>query len=200
MIRSVEETKYKVINFVNTPVASAGQFANLTAIPQGVTDITRTGDTLTVRNIHMRMQWTYDSANTGDTPAFCRVVMYQWHPTVDTNVAFPTIATILQNGYSGAPDMTSHYSHDQRFNFHVLWDESFILVPPGGFGATSEVYNSSLVRHFNHVLKKRLNRTVQYVAGSTTNASNQIILIALTNLAVSRAAMAFSCLVEFTDS
>lgn len=202
MIRAPEELKYHLSSAAATIIGITPVNASCTNVPQGATDTNRVGDTLWIHNIDCRFLFTIDSAATGDTPQFVRLILYQWHPTIDTAGAFPAASTILQNGFSGGPDALSHYNHDQRHNYKILRDTNFVLMPPGGFSATTEVFNCCTSKMLEWKVSKGFNRAVQYVAGSTTNGSNQVFLMCLSNIATanSHSGIAYSIITNFSDS
>lgn len=203
MIDKEVEEKYHLQNSTGAEIiSSTARNYSLTAIPQGNLDTNREGDALYLKDFDLRMLFTIDSAVTGSTPQFVRVVLYQWKPIIDTAGGFPALSTIFMQDYTGSFGPLSHYNHDTRFQYRILRDTSFVLMPPGEFTTTTEVYNCCTSKMLEWRVKSKFAKKVQYIAGSTTNASNQIFLVVFSNVASasSQAGIGLSALTNFVDS
>ena len=155
-IATNEESKHfsTVLALVQPTVT--GVVSTVSAVPQGVTDITRVGDSLSCVSLEMRGQIT---AATG-TDAL-RLIVFYYKPNFGVNP--PVISDILE----GTPYVNSSYDHDEQFGktYTVLLDRTF----------TSSLVAEDLDTFaFKLALK---GHKIQYVAGSTTAQMNGIYTI-----------------------
>lgn len=134
----------------------------LTNIPQGVTDLNRTGDTLIVKKLSWSALIKYAQVNTTTNLAMSvsvlRLLIFVWKPFF-TDVA-PTVAKVLT--YTG-----TYYAchgpitHDGIDQITVLYDSVHVL---DGISQANKLVRGSVV----------LNHTVQYKNASTTNSAGGI--------------------------
>lgn len=189
MIDSEVELKFINAYLGSAAVTSTPIITGMTDIAQGDTDSSREGDRVKlVGGINLRGSVFADVA-TGDvtqTHAIVRLIIFQWHPTSASGGATePTAANVLLDGPSGSPDVYSHYSHDQRQNFSVVYDEVFepIGVTAGGAGAVN--MHSGVQKYFTRriLLAKKIRHQMQFQAASTVNATNHLYFMSMSNLA-----------------
>lgn len=172
IIRANQELKYYDGAWVQSSLGSTPLLQQLSAIPQGNTDISRNGDRLKLYKIHFRGDALCFSA---DAYNRIRVVVFQWFPAT-----LPTAGSILLPGLNAVNiDFASHYAHDTRQQYRVMYDRVHKLI---GNASTANTPNTAAsVKQF--VFSLRIpRRQLQYVAGTTTG-SNQIYIMAFSDSA-----------------
>lgn len=106
-------TAYTTIDF-------NGSITNISAVPQGDTDLSRDGDELYIRSMTVKFNWIV-----GDATNLVRTIVFQW-----LNNSTPTVSgtTGVLNavGLVGSP--LEPYIHDQRSYFRILYDKTFQLT------------------------------------------------------------------------
>lgn len=183
-----QELKYHVSQTSALAVGTAGQIFQISDIPQGDTDITRDGDRLMLKKFFVRGSILYSDA----TNIF-RLIFFQWKPATT-----PTIASILLNGPSVAPDVWSSYAHDQRQMYNILWDKTWHLE--GNAAAATSPLTPTSQKLFKVTIARRFAKQLQYTAG-TTAGTNQIWYLALSDsAAVGHPGITMSVKFHFTDS
>jgi hypothetical protein len=153
-----------------TGVTTTGNLVQLTYPAQGITDITRIGDTIQPVSFEFQGQ-----LNAGDATNVTRLILFRWKPLFGTNT--PTISNavtgILQS-VTVAP--FASYQNDVVVDGKqavILWDKYFDQSNATG----------TAVRSFKVKIKKNL-ASMQFASGSTTNSTNQICLLAISDSGV----------------
>lgn len=115
-ISRTAEKKYHRLAVAGSGYDYGGVVVSLSDVPAGTTDLTRVGDSLSIRSI--RVMGKILSADTTNT---YRIIVFQW---LDDQT--PTPANVLSSVYVGTVNgVNSPYYHDQRKKFRVLWDKRF---------------------------------------------------------------------------
>lgn len=195
MIHSEQEIKYSIGNLDVNTITNAGFITGAPwNIAQGDTDQTRDGDTLKwIGKMHVRL-----GLVCADTTNVVRIIIFQWHPTSD-NAPTPDVQDILAIGPSGSPDTLSHYNHDERQNFRVIFDKAYSLVGNGTADTYPGTTSTVIYRRYKISLRKARKR-VQFTAG-TTEGTNKFFFLAITDSAAGpNPEVAFSIKTFFTDS
>jgi len=152
----------------------------VTQVPQGDTDSERDGDQITLNSLDFRV-----GIKTGTTtPTFLRVILFQWKPNTT-----PLYTSILldQHNTSNAPH--TQYNHDQRQQYKILYDT---LI---------EVDTVAHPAHcVHHVCISGFSPRQQFVAGSTTVATNMLYVLAVADVAANGPQVVFSSKLTFYDS
>jgi len=158
-VRSRQVTQ-KVLSSVVANAVSAsvsGQLYTPAMPAQGTTSLTRTGDSIDMTMYQFRMAFTNNSDND-----CIRIVMVQ----AKANNT-PTIASIFDNGASGAVDITSFINfYADGKEFVVLRDTHFSVCYEGGNGCVVKVDN----------VYPRI-KTVNFQLGTTTAETGQIYIV-----------------------
>lgn len=188
LIARRQELKYRDYGGSYAPTTT-GVMYQITTIPQGDTDITRDGDRLYLKKIYMRGEL---MANT-DTYNFVRLILFQWKPTVSP----ATVSEILLDGPSGSPDTLSHYSHDHRQNYRILYDKVMKVIGPASAAATPNT--AATVRNFAGVIYPKLHQ-LQYLGGTTNGTSQVYMLIISDSNVVPHPTLNLNFKMMFTDS
>lgn len=146
---------------------------DITAIPQGNTDITRIGDSCHLRSVAWGINVTGSATNSSGV----RLVIFQWKPL--STPAPEDVVSAAGDALGGGSWSIGHYNHDQRKNFSVLYDEAF------GIAALNAGWVS--IRHFKGMYNIGLNAKrklctadLQFVAGGTTGY-NHVWFMAMSN-------------------
>lgn len=163
------EKKYHNVTQAQLGVSTTPYVAQLTSVPQGDTDNDRVGDRLKWEKGYLRL-----FVLGGDTYNYLRFIIFQWKPNAST---VPTAADILLVGAGGAVDYTSQYNHDNRQLFKIMFDQTFKTV---GDGSTDTPLQDSSRQHLKRILRIP-NKFAQYTAGHTTNGTNQLFMIAISD-------------------
>lgn len=156
-----EQVKYYLQQASANAMTTTPVLFQLSQIPQGVTDSSRQGDRLHWRDIECR-GW----MEVGDPTNLVRIIIFQWSQNTT-----PLAGNLLLPGFSGAIDVTSTYSHDNRQFYTILYDSFQSLVGNG----TATTYPGTDTTQKTFYFKKKIPWvTVQYVGGSATVGSNQV--------------------------
>lgn len=185
MVSRRQELKYVDTNMgTNATVATIGRYYLLTTVGQGVTDLTRVGDSLNLcGSIDLRGSLTIQLDQNVSSRCFVRCLIIQDCDYWDFGTGFPTLAQIFNNGYTGAPDWTSMLNHDLRHRFHVLYDKTYKLANNyvAGQGLNPQV---SVILN-NRILLSKLpvnRKEVSYLAGTNNNMKNGIFALFLSDI------------------
>lgn len=168
------ELKYILTNSSSTAISSTATVTQIGVVAQGATDQDRTGDRLMwCGNIEFKCNAINGIGATADEYNNIRCIIFQWHPNTT-----PTAATVLLNGVTGAPDVSSHYSHDLRQQFTILFDQNFRLTGLNGAPAAGMAMSTWLqagVMTYT-ISIRRAQKQAQY-AGGTTGGTNQFYIL-----------------------
>lgn len=161
MRRNAELKYHDASNSHTFPVGGSFVRNDVSAVAQGTTDTTRTGDRLKLRSLEFRIQL-QDLRTTlsVDGMNVVRVVFVQWFPSGTPNSS--DIFSAVANTCLG------FYAHDTRQMYKILWDKTYALT-----GATSRNFH---LAHGTIYFKK--NNMIQYSGGGTTG-TNKIYMFAL---------------------
>lgn len=180
--KKIMELKYHQ-TIVNNNLDTTWLLWNLTAVPQGDTDISRDGDKISLAgNLSFRCRLIADvSGDAAQQIPNVRFIFFQWHPQSDSaGATVPTIGQIITAGASGSQDETSMYNHDTRQMYTIIYDKVTKLTGPGT--SSTNAYNTQISRTFHFELplykNKKVRKWMQFLAASTTNATNNIYLAA----------------------
>lgn len=141
-------------NSSNLTMNTTGSLVSITAIGQGDTDITRSGDSIKPHRLHFNFNL-YGNAS-GNT-AINRIMIVQWRMD-DANDA-PTIAQVLES-----VDIKGYQNWDDKRKANILYDRTFITAPTTA--------NPKYMYHVRRTLSgKRLSK-IQYDNAATTGLNN----------------------------
>jgi len=162
LVQDPMEHKFFTANF--SPVmgiTSAPQ--SLSLIAQGDTDSTRDGDSLTLKSMYLSGVLEKNAADLRATQ-YIRIVLFQWHPN-SLNIV-PTAAQLfLTDPPSGTINYNSYYIKDNRDQFTILFDRTYLLT---GLIAGGNSTTTSAVKFKANISLKRCKKHLQYNAGATT--------------------------------
>lgn len=184
LIRQQQETHHhNEYGASGTNINTTGTIINLSDIAQGDTDMSRTGDVISLKNAFGNYSII---AGTSGTVTVVRLIWFQWR--MDNGAEAPTIGDILFDT-TNVPYL-SNYKVDMS-KFKVLADRMHYVGPIGG--DANMLSRKISLRNFN----KRL----MYDAGGT-NGKNQIYLLVIGNNASGATApnMYYHFRLTFTDS
>lgn len=176
------ETKYVARVQALTSQSSTWGILDISNISQGVTDSDRVGDALTLTGpMHLRWGVFNSQGATGDVYNNFRMVIVQYHPSLDSSVFGAT--KIFLNGPSGSIDLYSQYNHDQRQDYTILYDKTVTTVGNNNVATTP---NTSAV--FKHIITtlsfKKLRKLQQYTAGGVNQSTNKLYLLTVSDSAL----------------
>lgn len=181
VINSNAEQKFLTTESINTytSIDATGSVTHLSAVPQGDTDLTRDGDSLTLISLQFKMAW----LASGDTSNMCRCIIFQWYGNTT-----PVIGNVLPgSGAVGA--VLEPYVHDGRKMFSVLYDKTLFVNPVS-------IPGNMAVRNIYKIPKKK----IFYFAGGTTTPINGIYMIFLSDsTAISHPSVVYSAKLNFYD-
>jgi len=191
-----QEVKYFVggfsaSNVTNTAVINGVPFD----IPQGDTDTERDGDHLKwLGKVRMNFQMIANGSAEHNT---IRLILLQWHPT-SLATPLPVPLSILLTGPTGSVDVMSHYNHDQRQNYKILYDQVFDLASNTTVDAAGITDKIVITKHIKVSLAKA-RKQVQYVSGGL-QGTNRLFLIYVSDSALLHPTLALHSKVFYTDS
>jgi hypothetical protein len=135
---------------------------SMSSVPQGDTDSTRDGDRIKLKEIRFRV-----GIKTGSTtPTFLRVICFQWKPNTT-----PVYANILLDQHNTSAASLSDFTHDTRQMYHILSDD-LVQVDTVAHPATC----------VERSIKSGFEPYIQYQAGSSSNATNMIYVMAVSDV------------------
>jgi len=179
LLKEVQELKLFIVQGTSTSTDYNGACTDLSAIPQGDTDITRDGDRVQL------MEWSFRwAAVVGDAYNLVRVVLFQWTP--DTASVTPSPSNVIQTtGTINAP--LSYKSIDFVKNVHVLYDKTVFV----------DTYHPVMV---NQVLIRRFHDKQMQFTGATSRTNGLFILYISDSAAVTHPAINYYSTIRYTDS
>jgi len=159
------ESKYFYTNIGTSNVDWNGLIQNLTLVPQGTTDVTRIGDSLTPMSLEVRGHLVLNQA--GRQYCMGRMLIFRW--LQDTDDTSPTVTDVLD--FVGSDQVVlSAIAHDKREDYNILYDSGpFLLTTIGASGYSDQIFN----------MKKTIKlagKEIKFVGGGT-NARNHIYAI-----------------------
>ncbi len=181
-IKKMHEKKY----FMKEQSSIAVSFdthllVDLSAIPQGDTDLTRDGDSVKLTSLQVRMTWQTGASQSADS--YVRVVIFQWFD--NSTPTPPLVLGALGAAFDGTTAMDAFYNHDRRRQFRVLYDNLSICGGSSDPAVASHLFRKTPVISFTPKIKgKRTGKKayINFVGGGTT-AQNKIYLLAISNIA-----------------
>lgn len=145
-------------------------------VPQGIGDTQRVGD-------HLQWAGSIDfrfTLTAADTTNIVRVAIVQWK-SQSTAAPIPTPSDFFLNGPTGAPDIWSPFSHDNRNSITVLFDRTFELI--GNGTANFPVTNITQISRKYSVSLKKAAKEVQFNAAGG-QGKNRLFLAYVSDSAV----------------
>lgn len=179
-VQDREELKWLVTESLLTAAVAGNNVVDITAVPQGITRSTRTGDRLRIKNVSFQ-GILYDgsatlNANTG------RILLFQWFPKTT-----PTVADILQVLHPNSP-----LRMDNVQQYRVYYDQTWTVN-------TTTSNNWHNFKGSYRPLPKYSN--VQFDAASTTGTNKFYVGHIFTSSGVSKVGEFYSrFMVRYYDS
>jgi len=191
LIRMVQELKYFAYSQVGVSVSS-GMF--ITGGPfdvaQGTGDQQRDGDRLQwCGKIDLKMSFTVQ-----DNYNVFRFVIFQWHPS-----SSPIGTDVFINGPSGVVDYWSQYNHDNRQQYKILFDKTYVLVGNGTAGTYPGTTSSHIVKHYSISLKKA-QKYAQRIGGGLTGTNRMYMAMVSDSSVVPHPVLNCTTKIFFRDS
>jgi len=169
MIASKQTLKFYDNHTYVGSATSGGINIALSTIPQGNTDSTRSGDSVSLETLEVRGElYLQGAGGTNDFTDQIRVIIYMWHPV--SSGAAPVIASILQDVSVAQSLVMSAYSWDSKPQFSVLYDKNFSL---SGNGPSDVFFDFRKSFGSGHL--------ATWAGGSTTLQSEGIFMIIASN-------------------
>lgn len=185
IIEKTVEKKYRFYQSGST-VSSLGYALYLTDVPIGTSDTTRIGDQISLRSVRFKI-----TATVADTTNWVRVILFQYIPQIDSSTFTPTTYPIANILIDTTTTWLSPYSHDNRYNFRILYDKTHLVVSN----------QSNQLTMFKGFIKKFPRDKIQYYAGSTTTQVNAIHMLILSDSGVApHPSFTYSIKLNFSDS
>lgn len=174
------EKKHFSITSTQNPDWS-GTILDLSNISQGSTDLTRDGDSATIRTLHIK-----GHLGNNDTYNIVRLIVFQW--TSNSNVDAPTVGKLLDSTLLGTVYAThAPYNHDRRSQFRVLWDKTFTA------------YADKPVVLFDTKYLRAVTPRIQYIAAGTEGFNKLYMCMISDSSAVSHPPVVLSSKLNFAD-
>lgn len=152
VITNTAEWKHHSATTTGTVSTSFG-IVDVSAVPQGDSDLSRDGDQLTLQNMQMIHNW-----SNGDDNNRVRLVVFQWFPNT-----VPVVGDILDTTIGFVPDYP--IKSDARDSFKILFDTTTTLNAAYTGGTVFSPTRKTTLRN----MKKKMQ-----FANATTIGSNKI--------------------------
>ncbi len=206
IIAQKEEVKQFQVNAAPTAVFTGAGFyqSPLLSIAVGAGANQRTGDSVNLRSIDMRLSFYNGIGATSNINTVFRVFVFQFFG--DSTIAAPAPMTYMLLGSAlnagGVTGAFSAISEDYKRQFHILYDASVHLVGSAALAATGNTGGSGIYKTMALRLPLgKCQKRIQYVAGGT-NTTNGLYVLATTDQATiaTNPTFGFDCSVLYTDS
>lgn len=161
--------------------AAAGSITDMSLVPQGVTQISRVGDTITLKRIDIRFQ--LESADSAllpiDNHGTIRCIVFRWED--NSSVAAPIVTDVL-TPYSALDYIVANYNADniQSGKVKILYDRLVTLFNQATYTGSAVAYYQSVASVQNrHVVLygKRLGKKRVYFNGGGTTGKDKIYIM-----------------------
>jgi hypothetical protein len=166
-------------------VTSTAALVNLSTIVQGITVNDRIGRD--VRLHHLEMSYTLYQQNVNVLTSV-RVVIFQWKP--NTQALVPTYAQVFETTTGSA--FLASYNYDYSDQYSILYDKLHSLA--GLVAAPTASSNQNvLLRRIRNM------RQVQVYVAGTSNSSNSLYLLYISDVAANAPTFNYQFRLDFTD-
>jgi len=192
IVREVEgkrvEAKYLTTGASNAFGTSAFTYSSVVDVPQGSTDSQRIGDVVEPERLHFECHFQSQVAS-GNSDEVIRLVIFQWKPQFSLQP--PTSTVLFKNDpFSTSITPFSEFIKDARSSFIVLYDKKIVMIP--------KTERQGVALAF-HVKLSRALKDIQYVAGSTTDATNKIFICSACTTSVTPPTFTWRSQFEYWD-
>lgn len=183
-----EHKYYNPTPLTNSAVADPSVGATLgviTSVPQGLPDLSRDGDSLTMKNLFFRGNIYSASGGTSESN-IVRVIIFQWHQ--NTQSVTPSTASILSYIAAGQ-GVASPYVHDQLKgkNYTIMYDRRFCVSD----------YGPGCVQFKGNLVPKR--KKIQFNGAGLTGTNHLYYLILSDSVAINHPTITINFQVNFLD-
>lgn len=162
---------YNITAVDTTPIVT---YISLADIPQGDTDLTRTGDK--VQYASMQLRFVINRAvltiGTNTIQPLVRLVLFQWMG--DDNIDLPnTSDAVFQDVSTNARALVTMYNHDYGHKYKILRDKTYTLqqqvaTATAVAGVSDAVINPQISDKWMIMPREYKERRVRYAAAGTT--------------------------------
>lgn len=160
MMQMKTELKHLDTNVAATAISTSGIIYALSDIPQGITDVTRIGDSALPKQLQLR--WNIVGA---DTPSnILRCVVFRWK--MNTAADVPTINEIFDSAFSGNYVLAPLTFHD-RARYELLMDKVWVSNPNAASTTNTKTGSKSM---------KMAKKAIEFQAG-IVDGQNKIYLL-----------------------
>lgn len=184
--RNVELKQHFFNSALSYPVGGAWDSQVISFVPQGQTNITRTGDRLRMKSLTFTLSMSEPAlAVTSATSGFVRFIIGQWFPLISSA---PSAGDVLDN----LVEYDSPYAMDTRSQYKILWDKT---IPIAALNELSRnVYHQTLYFNDQHA-------NVQCTSASVNGTNHLFIMSTASHAGGSNTVVGrFQGTLRFTDS
>lgn len=178
LISNRQEKKIHTVD-VSGVITTTVAFNQVSAVPQGDTDLSRDGDELIIKSLHWN--WAFVGA---DATNRMRIMVIQWHGDGASNP--PVASDIFQ-----VDTTTGHFGQlrkDTSSLFSVLYDRFL----------TTDTY--AMIKHSQVNMYKKFRKKISYISGST-NGMGQLYTVAVSDSSgIAHPSIDSQFCLRFTDS
>jgi len=168
IVAAIEKKYFDYLSLANSIGAGSTIFP-IQQIPQGNGQSQRVGDFVSI--CKMIFNFTFYCVNS-DIVTTTRLILFRWIP--NTGSVTPTVALILEAPSSS--NVLSHFNFENQMSYEILWDRTIRSA-----GIPASPTSTSNVGGTNIILPLGKNRDQQFDLGSTTGASGQMYLMAISD-------------------
>lgn len=191
IIQSQAELKYFTFFQAPTGISNAGSLVGTPFdVPNGTTDQERVGDSITLTGL---LDFRYSMVAL-DTSNVVRVIIFQWRAQSYASPLAPTVTDILFTS-----NYLSHYNHDQRKNYNILYDKMHQLNGNGS-SASYPLTNNGIITVHKRVSLKRAAKKIHYIGGGLQGQNRLFILFISDSSALSHPSVSYVTHFTYYDS
>lgn len=149
---------------VSSAQTSTATIANLTNLAEGDDYNNRTGNSILLQSLLLRMVVSVNpDATTG--AQILRYILFQDNDQRGTD---PTVSELLEDPTAGTRLICSPLLHTVYKRFNVILDKTIVVSPPAQTSGPANILNYKVIKHF----KKFKNNHVRYQSTAGADASN----------------------------
>jgi len=162
IIRNKFETKYFDSVLLNSGVNTTGNMVKVSTVTQGTALNQRVGGSISPRSLSINWRGIAGKLN-----SVARFIAFVYK--IDDTLGAPTIATILSNGPSGAPDVDSEHNYNNRLNYKILWDHRFYFSEfQDSAGIPPSAVTTKSMQLGRRVIRKGLSKVMNFTPAVNT--------------------------------
>lgn len=185
-----QEKKEYYINGLDVALSTTATVVDLFKPTQGTTDNQRIGDSVMLKNLHLKYHLFGDASSARAN--IVRIILFQWKENTT-----PTASHILKDTSAGN-SLVSPYENDNRLLRNILHDKRYVIGPTAGAynGITSSFAPGGAL---SSAFITKLIKKVQFDAGSTSG-SNKLYMLAVCQNSTNPPSLTYYSTASYSDA